>query len=60
MAPKHLNRRHLLLFAAAAVLLLLPSGCSATAIEYCSKRASRSVSVSRVVFAGLCFRAFLF
>ena len=45
MAPKHLNRRRHLLFGAAAVLVLLPSGSSATAVEYCSKRASRTKSV---------------
>ncbi|XP_066332170.1 uncharacterized protein [Miscanthus floridulus] len=47
MTPKHLNRRRLL-FAAASVLLLLPSGSSATAVEYCKKGRDYPVKVSGV------------
>ncbi|ONM10055.1 hypothetical protein ZEAMMB73_Zm00001d034370 [Zea mays] len=43
MAPKHLN-----LFAAALLLLLLPSGSSATAVEYCKKGWDYPVKVSSV------------
>lgn len=46
MATKH----HHLLLAAAVVLgifLLLPSGCTATAVEYCSKRASECRGIGR-------------
>ncbi|EER93330.1 hypothetical protein BDA96_01G065900 [Sorghum bicolor] len=48
MAPKHLNRRRHLLFGAAAVLVLLPSGSSATAVEYCKKGRDYPVKVSGV------------
>ncbi|WVZ60811.1 hypothetical protein U9M48_010787 [Paspalum notatum var. saurae] len=45
LAPKHLSYRRPLLFAAAAMLFLFPSGSTATTFEYCNKRRDYPVKV---------------